>query len=73
MLREIEVIVEKDGTIQPLEAYYPSCTMRAIVTLLNSISPVKRPLSSFIGTLKSSAIFSADPVTIQKALRDEWD
>lgn len=35
--------------------------------------PIKRSLSSFIGTLKSSATFAADPVAIQRAMRDEWD
>lgn len=35
--------------------------------------PIKRSLSSFIGTLKSSATFATDPVVIQRAMRDEWD
>ena len=40
---------------------------------IDTFNVIKRPLSSFIGSLKFSATFSTDPVAIQRAMRDEWD
>jgi hypothetical protein len=76
MLATIEVIIEKDGVVRLLEPLQPSRPIRALLTLLEPlnqpISP-KRSLRDCIGLLKNSSMFEDDPVTLQRAFRDEWD
>ncbi|MCK5232056.1 MAG: hypothetical protein KAR13_17425 [Desulfobulbaceae bacterium] len=77
MLSTVEVIVEKNGSVRLLEPLHPTHSMRALLTLLEpleeSTTTPKRPLHEFIGILKNSTIFSGDPVTLQRDMRDEWD
>jgi len=77
MFSTIEVIVEKDGRVRLLEPLHPTHTMRALLTLLEplekSTATPKRPLHEFIGVLKNSTVFSDNPVTLQRNIRDEWD
>ncbi|WP_133510743.1 hypothetical protein [Candidatus Thiosymbion oneisti] len=77
MLSTVEVIVEKNGNVRLLEPLHPSHAMRALLTLLeplekSTITP-KRSLHEFIGILKNSTLFSGNPVTLQRDMRDEWD
>jgi hypothetical protein len=76
MLATIEVIVEKDGVVRLLEPLQPTRPIRALLTLLEPLNqPItpKRSLRDCIGLLKNSTAFEDDPVTLQRALRDEWD
>lgn len=77
MFSTIEAIIEKDGKVRLLEPLQPTHRMRALVTLLepveNPTTTPKRSLHEFIGVLKDAAVFSGDPITLQRNMRDEWD
>ena len=77
MLSTIEVIVEENGHVRLLEPLKPKRSIRALLTLLEPLEKPtktsKRSLHDLIGVLKDSTVFSGDPVTLQRRMRDEWD
>ncbi len=78
MLATVEVIVETDGSVRLLEPLKLNHSTRALLTLLEPLEQVaevatKPPLAQFIGVLKNADVFSDDPVTLQRNMRDEWD
>jgi hypothetical protein len=73
MLQTIEVEIDAQGGIHPLQALPPAAERRALLTLV--IPEKSTPASdwrSFIGKLKSSPNFNDDPVETQRKMRDEW-
>ena len=73
MLHTIEVEIDAQGGIHPLQALPQAAERRALLTL---VIPEKTPAlanwRSFIGALKNSSCFNDDPVAIQRKMRDEW-
>lgn len=74
MLQTIEVEIDAQGGIHPMQALPLTAERRALLTL---VVPEKAPapvdLRDFIGALKNSPCFNEDPVTIQRKMRDEWN
>jgi hypothetical protein len=74
MLQTIEVEIDAQGGIHPMQALPLTAERRALLTL---VIPEKAPptnnLRDFIGTLKDSPCFNEDPVTLQRKMRDEWN
>ncbi|MEQ1525429.1 MAG: hypothetical protein ABL911_01610 [Gallionella sp.] len=73
MLQTIEVEIDAQGGIHPLQTLPPTAERRALLTLvIPEIPLVKMDWRSFVGTLKNSSCFNEDPVEIQRKMRDEW-
>ncbi len=74
MLQTIEVEIDAQGGIHPMQALPLTAERRALLTL---VIPEKAPptnnLRDFIGSLKDSPCFNEDPVTLQRKMRDEWN
>ena len=74
MLHTIEVEIDAQGGIHPLQALPLTAERRALLTL---VIPEKTQSSSnlrdYIGALKDSPCFNEDPVAIQRKMRDEWN
>ena len=73
MLQTIEVEIDAQGGIHPLQALPLTAERRALLTLV--IPEETLPsfnLRDYIGALKDSPCFNEDPVTIQRKMRDEW-
>ncbi|MBF0176782.1 MAG: hypothetical protein HQL63_08045 [Magnetococcales bacterium] len=82
MMRSCEAEVSADGQVRLREPMVLRGRHRAVLTVLEPLesdaiasdamesSPDWR---HFAGVMKESPHFNADPVSIQKALRDEWD
>lgn len=74
MLQTIEVEIDAQGGIHPLQALPLTAERRALLTLVvPEKSPTPVDLRDFIGALKDSPCFNEDPVTIQRKMRDEWN
>lgn len=77
MLRTIEVEIDAEGVIHPLQALPQTAERRALLTLVipEQATPAQgKPTDwhRFVGRLSDSPNFNADPVEIQRKLRDEW-
>jgi hypothetical protein len=75
MLQTIEVEIDAQGVIHALQALPPMAERRALLTLVIPELPEKNDLAdwrSFAGRLSGSPNFNADPVEIQRKMRDEW-
>jgi hypothetical protein len=73
MLQTIEVEIDAQGGIHPMQALPLTAERRALLTLvIPESSHATINWRDFIGTLKDSACFNEDPVAIQRKLRDEW-
>lgn len=73
MLQTIEVEIDAQGGIHPLQALPLTAERRALLTLV--IPEKTQPstnLRDYIGALKDSPCFNEDPVAIQRKMRDEW-
>ena len=73
MLQTIEVEIDAQGGIHPLQALPLTAERRALLTLV--IPETAQPSSNlldYIGALKDSPCFNEDPVAIQRKMRDEW-
>lgn len=74
MLQTIEVEIDAQGGIHPMQALPLTAERRALLTLV--IPEKALPTNNwrdFIGALKDSPCFNEDPVAIQRKLRDEWN
>lgn len=74
MLQTIEVEIDAQGGIHPLQALPLSAERRALLTLVipEKVQPASS-LRDYIGALKDSPCFNEDPVAIQRKMRDEWN
>jgi hypothetical protein len=75
MLQTIEVEIDAQGVIHALQALPPRAERRAILTLVVPEQIEKSDQidwRSFTGRLNESPNFNADPVEIQRKMRDEW-
>ena len=74
MLQTIEVEIDAQGVIHPLQAVPQAAERRALLTLVvpETVNE-KVDWRSFVGTLTGSPNFNDDPVEIQRKLRDEWN
>ena len=76
MLQTIEVEIDAQGEIHALQALPINAERRALLTL---VVPEQVATSnhtdwrSLVGRLKNSPNFNADPVEIQRKIRDEWN
>ena len=74
MLQTIEVEIDAQGGIHPLQALPKLAERRALLTLVvQGQRQSSANLRSFFGVLKDSACFNDDPVAIQRKMRDEWN
>jgi len=76
MLHTIEVEIDAQGVIHALQALPPKAERRALLTLVvpELVAQDEHPdWRSFVGKLNGSPNFNADPVEIQRKLRDEWN
>lgn len=74
MLQTIEVEIDAQGGIHPMQALPLTAERHALLTLV--IPEKTQPASNwrdFIGALKDSPCFNDDPVAIQRKMRDEWN
>lgn len=74
MLQTIEVEIDAQGGIHPLQALPFAAERRALLTL---VVPDRKPSApadwrSFAGRLCGTANFNGDAVEIQRKMRDEW-
>jgi len=74
MLQTIEVEIDAQGVIHPLQALPQTAERRALLTLVvpDQATSVKTDWRSFVGRLSNSPNFNGDPVEIQRKMRDEW-
>jgi hypothetical protein len=73
MLQTIEVEIDEQGGIHPMQALPLTAERRALLTLVVSEkAPTPNNFRDFIGVLKDSPCFNEDPVTIQRKMRDDW-
>ena len=79
MLQTIEVEIDEEGKIHPLQAVPPTAERHALLTLVIPEAATAQPQGvaagwrSLIGKLKGSPSFNGDPVNLQRAMRDEWN
>ena len=74
MLQTIEVEIDAQGVIHPLQAVPEAAERRALLTrVIPETSGEKADWRSFVGTLTGSLNFNDDPVEIQRKMRDEWN
>ena len=74
MLQTIEVEIDAQGGIHPMQALPLTAERRALLTLV--IPDNAQPATNwrdFIGALKDSSCFNDDPAAIQRKMRDEWN
>jgi hypothetical protein len=72
MLQTIEVEIDSQGVIHPLQALPQTAERRALLTLVVPEQDKHTDWRDFIGVLKDSSCFNGDPVEIQRRMRDEW-
>lgn len=75
MLQTIEVEIDAQGVIHALQTLPARAERRAILTLVVPEQSAKHDQPdwrNFIGKLNGSPNFNADPVEIQRKMRDEW-
>ncbi|HAT50255.1 MAG: hypothetical protein HQL07_14005 [Nitrospirae bacterium] len=83
MLKSVEAEIGADGRVRLREPLPLSCRHRAVVTVLERLDSAEDSAQTaadetcdwrrFAGVMRDSPHFNADPVAIQKAIRDEWD
>jgi hypothetical protein len=73
MLQTIEVEIDAQGVIHPLQALPQLAERRALLTLVVPEQDKHTDWRSFVGRLSDSPNFNSDPVEIQRKLRDEWN
>ncbi len=74
MLQTIEVEIDAQGGIHPLQALPLTAERRALLTLvIRENMQLASNWRDYIGALKDSPCFNDDPVTIQRKMRDEWN
>jgi hypothetical protein len=73
MLQTIEVEIDAQGVIHPLQALPQLAERRALLTLVVPEQDKHTDWHSFVGRLSDSPNFNSDPVEIQRKLRDEWN
>lgn len=76
MLQTIEVEIDAQGVIHALQALPPRAERRALLTLVIPEQAAQNDQAdwhSFVGRLNGSPNFNADPVEIQRKMRDEWN
>ncbi|MEO5330127.1 MAG: hypothetical protein H7829_18015 [Magnetococcus sp. THC-1_WYH] len=79
----MEAEIGVDGRVWLREPLPLSCRHRAVVTVLEPLESAENPAQTaadetrdwqrFAGVMRDTPHFNADPVAIQKAIRDEWD
>ncbi|MBY0576173.1 MAG: hypothetical protein K2P67_06210 [Gallionellaceae bacterium] len=74
MLQTIEVEIDAQGVIHPLQVLPQAAERRALLTLVvpDQATSAQADWRSFAGRLSGSPNFNADPVKIQRKMRDEW-
>jgi len=74
MLQTIEVEIDAQGGIHPLQALPQLAESRAMLTLVvpDQAKTTAADWRSFIGRLSASPNFNGDPVEVQRKMRDEW-
>ena len=72
MLQTIEVEIDAQGVIHPLQALPQLAERRGLLTLVVPEQGGHADWHSFVGRLSGSPNFNADPVDIQRKMRDEW-
>lgn len=85
MLHTIEVEIDAEGIIHPMQAMPPEAERRALLTLvipddaaMKAMKAMKATTAAdgdwrkFVGALSESPNFNSDGVVIQQELRDEW-
>lgn len=74
MLQTIEVEIDAQGGIHPLQTLPVTAERRGLLTLVIPEKTIaKTDWRSFVGALKDSPCFNEDPVAIQRKMRDEWN
>nr|VFJ44188.1 MAG: hypothetical protein BECKFW1821A_GA0114235_100615 [Candidatus Kentron sp. FW]VFJ58204.1 MAG: hypothetical protein BECKFW1821B_GA0114236_10407 [Candidatus Kentron sp. FW] len=82
MMRSYEAEVGADGKVRLQEPLTLHGRHRAVVIVLESLDSVDtqaqptddvRGWRRFVGIMRDTPHFNADPVAIQRAMRDEWD
>ena len=82
MLQTIEVEIDAEGGIHPLQAVPPAAERHALLTLVipeTATITAAKPQGetagwrSLVGKLKGSPNFNGDTVSLQRAMRDEWN
>lgn len=77
MLQTIEVEIDAQGVIHPMQALPLSAERRALLTVVIPEQTVasqaeRADWHSFVGRLSGSPNFNSDPVETQRKMRDEW-
>lgn len=81
MLQTIEVEIDTQGGIHPLQAVPPTAERHALLTLVVPAAPMEAAQSQgeptgwrgLVGKLRGSPNFNDDLVGWQRAIRHEWD
>ena len=73
MLQTIEVEIDAQGVIHPLQALPQLAERRGLLTLVVPEQEKHTDWRSFVGRLGDSPNFNSDPVEIQRMMRDEWN
>ncbi len=82
MMHSYEAEVGRDGKVRLREPLALRDRHRAVVIVMEPMEASEPPAyptdasrdwRRFVGVMKDTAHFNADPVAIQKAMRDEWD
>jgi len=73
MLQTIEVEIDAQGVIHPLQALPLAAERRALLTLVVPEQNKHADWRSFVGRLSDSPNFNSDAVEIQRKMRDEWN
>lgn len=72
MLQTIDVEIDAQGVIHPLQALPQTAERRALLTLVVPEHNKHSDWRSFVGRLSDSPNFNNNPIEIQRKLRDEW-
>ncbi|MBF0426766.1 MAG: hypothetical protein HQL66_13205 [Magnetococcales bacterium] len=81
MMHSYEAEIDVEGHVRLLEPVRLHGPCRAVVTVLGPLGSEKIASDAmasspdwrrFVGIMKESPHFNGDPVSIQKAMRDEW-
>ena len=82
MLHTIEVEIDAEGIIHPMQAMPLEAERRALLTLVIPDDAAMKAMKAttaadgdwrkFVGALSESPNFNSDGVVIQQKLRDEW-
>lgn len=76
MLHTIEVEIDTQGVIHPLQSMPPKRERRALLTVVvpdqSTTAPAYGDWREFVGVLSDSPNFNGNAVELQRKLRDEW-